>query len=117
MLAFFPALEKIRDAQIKLRRRIDVVGGELIRLEDRDELCVRGEHWVRPQVRGDFLRFTLLDGGVRSLESVIVLQRQLDRLIERYAHGAVYLAGRHVLRRGSLPGPRLLRRILRISAA
>src|ERR1700722_12902218 len=99
MLAFFSALEKIRDAQIKLRRRIDVVGGELIRLEDGDELGVCGEHRVRPQVGGDFLRFTLLDGGTRSFKSVIVLQRQLDRLIERYAHGAVYLAGRPVLRR------------------
>ena len=51
--------------------------------EDRQVFPVGEERWIRAQIGGDFRGLTLLDGGPRGLQGVVVLQRQLDGLFQR----------------------------------
>ena len=78
--------------------------GEFTGLKNRQELRVQGEHWIRPQVRGDFQRLVLLNGGARRFQIVVVLERHLDGLIHGDAHGAVRLPRRRILRRSCRSG-------------
>ncbi len=83
VLALPSAFEQVRNAHIKLHDVVDVVGGKVVRLKDRQELSVRRQHWIWPQVRGDLLRLILLDRGLCGLQIVIVFEGQLDGFIQR----------------------------------
>ena len=92
VLALSAAFEQIGDAQIELRGFIDVVRGELVGLKNWNELRVRREHGIGPQVCGNFQRLVLQDGGARRFQIVIVFERHLNGLVHADAHGAVLLA-------------------------
>ena len=78
VLAFLAALEKVGDARIELRGFVNVFRGEFTGLKNRKELRVQGEHWIRPQVRGDFQRLVLLNGGARRFQIVVVLRAPFE---------------------------------------
>ena len=86
MLPLAPALEQIAEPHVKLRRRIDVVRAELVRLEDRQKLRVALQHRIRPQVRRNFFGLVLLHHGALRQQIVIVLERHLNGVIERDLH-------------------------------
>src|SRR4029077_5426181 len=61
VLALSPALEQVADTGVELRRGVDVVGAEFIRVENRQKLRVERERGIGAQVRGNLRRFVLLD--------------------------------------------------------
>ena len=83
VLPLLAALKQVADAKIELCRVVQVIGAELIGLEDRQELRVAQKHWVRAQIRRRLFRLILLNHGSRSQQIVIVLERHLDRIIQR----------------------------------
>jgi hypothetical protein len=87
VLALPAALEEIADAQIELGLVVDVIGSELARLEDRQELGVPGKHRIGTEIGGDFLRLVFQDGGASGQEGVIVLKGEADGLFERDTRG------------------------------
>ena len=86
MLPLAAALEQIAEPHVKLRRRVDVVRAELVRLKDGQKLRVARQHWIRPQVRRNFFGLVLLHHGALCQQIVVVLQRHLDRVIQRDLH-------------------------------
>ena len=98
VLPLLAALKQIADAQVELRRIVEVVGAELAGLKDRQKLRSRQEHRIRPQIGGDLFRLVLLNRGPRGQQIVIVLERHLNRVIERDGHRGPILRKR--VRRG-----------------
>ena len=105
VLSLLAALEQIADTQVELRRVVDVIGGELARLEDGKELRIAQEHGIGAQIRRGLFGLTLLDGGARRHQVVVMLQRHLNGVVERYGHRSGLLRERLCLR-----GRRSLRR-------
>ena len=101
VLPLLAALEEITDADVELRRLVDVVLAELIGLEDRQELRVAEDHGIGPEVGGDLLGLALLDRRTLRQKRVIVGERQLDGVIERDLHRDLGRGGR---RRGRWGG-------------
>ena len=93
VLPFLSALEQIADAQIKLRRIVDIIRAELVRLENRDELRVAEQHGIGTQVRRNFLGLALLDRCARGQQIMVVPQRHLDRVVERDFHRTLNVYG------------------------
>ena len=53
------AFKQISEAEVELLALVQIVGGEVIGLKDRDELRIPDQSRVRTQVGGDFLRLIL----------------------------------------------------------
>lgn len=87
MLAFLAALEGVAEAQVELSLVVDVIGIELARLKDGQELRVPGDDGVGTEIGGGFERLVLQDGGTSGLESVVVLEGEADGFVESDAHG------------------------------
>src|ERR1700733_14934505 len=85
MLALLASFESVAKAEVELRAVADVVGIELVQIEEGEKLCVPGKGGVRAQVGGDFLGLILHDGGARRFERVIVCERELEGLLKRDA--------------------------------
>src|ERR1035438_5047203 len=98
VLPLLAALKQITDSKIKLRRIVQVIAAELTRLEDRQELRVPQQHWIRTQVGRCFFRLVLLNHRSGSQQGVIVLERHLNGLIERNRHSSWILSKRICLR-------------------
>lgn len=76
------ALEKVTQPNIKLLNLIDIGAGEILRAEEGNELAVRTQYRIRPQVRRDFLRLILKDLSPRGFKGMIMRKSQLDCLIQ-----------------------------------
>ena len=94
VLPLLAALKQIADAEIELCRIVEVIGAELTGLEDRQELRVTQKHRVRAQIGRGFFGLVLLNHGSRSQQIVIVLERHLDRVVQRNRRPAWLLCKR-----------------------
>jgi hypothetical protein len=99
VLALLAAFKRIPKAEVKLRLRVDVVGVELVGLEDGKELRVPGEHGIGTEIGGRLQSLGLKDGRARGLQSVVVLQSQANGFLDRNARRGGLSRGRPGWRR------------------
>ncbi len=95
MLAFAPTLKEISQPGIELLNFSHIVGVEVGRSKNRQELGIEIEGGVGTQIRGNLLRLVLKNQRASGLEGVIMSQCQINRLIKS-DHGRVLrFQGRH----------------------
>ena len=82
MLALAAAFEQVSDADIELLNVVNIIAGEILGTENRDELSVGAQRRIGPQVGGDFLCLILKNQSARGFDGMVVRQRQVDGLIE-----------------------------------
>src|SRR5580658_4845257 len=82
MLPLAPALEKIRDPDIELLNVVQVIPGKILGTEEGDELRIRPERGIGPQIGRNFLSLVLKNQGPRGFEGMVMRQRQIDGLVE-----------------------------------
>ena len=81
-LPFVAAFEQVSDPNIELLSLIQIVAGKILRTEKWDELAVSSQSRIGTQVRGNLLRLILKNQSSRSLEGMVVRQRQIDGLVQ-----------------------------------
>ena len=97
MLPLLTPLDEVGESHVIYRALVNVVFVKRVGREERHVLLIYEEHRVRAQIRGNFLILALLNVGARCQDGVIVLERQLNRVVQRDFHGSLGCLG---LRRG-----------------
>jgi hypothetical protein len=82
MLALPADLEGVAKTEIELRLAVKVIGGELIRLKNGEELSVPGKHGIGTEIGGGFERLRFENRGARRCERMVVFERETKRLVE-----------------------------------
>ncbi len=81
VLTFLTPLEQVAESNVELLSLVEIIAGEILRAEKRNELRVYAEYWIRPQVGRDLLCLVLLNLRACGLQGVIVSEGQLNRLV------------------------------------
>ena len=74
MLPFLAALKQVSDSDVELMNFAQIARRKLGGLEDRQELGVKIQGRVGPEISGDLLRLVLQNESPRRLERMIVRQ-------------------------------------------
>ena len=82
VLAFFPALEQVTYARVELSLLVEVVGAELVGLEDGKELGVETQRRIGTQVGRGFFSEALLDGRAQRLQRMVMLQCHTNGVVQ-----------------------------------
>src|ERR1039457_4017323 len=83
MLPFLAAFKQIAQADVTLGGVMEVIEKAASGVDQRQVFPVGEQGRVGAEIRGDLLRLTLLHRGASGQQTVVVLQRRLDGLIER----------------------------------
>ena len=83
-LTLLASFNQVTHPKVALGRALEILRHRLAgQFRDRQVFPVGENRRVRAQIGRDFRGLALLDGGPRSLQGVVVLQRQIDGLLQR----------------------------------